>query len=167
MIPVAAGRLPEGKSFVLSLGLNDYQRASEIFPELHDDTRKKDLIGKIAELAGRMHAANIAHQDFYLVHMFVMNKTDNVFLIDLQRCVMEPNLGRRWIVKDLGQLYFSAYDHIDKKDITLFISAYNRCFKDAKPLDDKKLIDEISRKALKIKLHTDKITKRREASVAT
>jgi len=161
MTPVAAGSLPDGRTFVLSLGLRDYRRASEIFPGLQDETAKKELIEKIALFAGRMHANGIGHQDFYLVHMFVMNDTSEVYLIDLQRCVMAGNLGKRWIVKDLGQLYFSVRDYVDKKDIELFISIYNKSFQGAGPLEDKKLADAVLRKAEKIKAHTDKIMRRR------
>ena len=161
MTPVASGALPDGRTFVLTLGLQDYRRASEIFPELQDAAKKKDLIEKIASLAGRMHANGIGHQDFYLVHMFVMNTAQDIYLIDLQRCIVVENLAKRWIIKDLGQLYFSSRGYVDDKDVEFFISEYGKCFKGKSPLDDRKLRDSILRKAEKIKNHTDKIIRRR------
>lgn len=161
MTPVAAGSLPDGRTLVLTLGLRNYRRASEIFPELQDAAVKKDLIQKIAVLAGKMHANGIGHQDFYLVHMFVMNDSQDIYLIDLQRCILGKELARRWIIKDLGQLYFSARDHVSDDDISFFISEYNKCFSGKSPLEDKKLRDSILKKAGKIKAHTEKILKRR------
>jgi len=161
MTPVAAGKMPGGYSFVLSLGIRNYRRASKIFPEFGSDvpscTRKKNLVVQIASLAGKMHSADIAHQDFYLVHIFVLNDTYEIYLIDLQRALMPEALPPRWIVKDLAQLYFSAADYINNDDISLFVSEYGKYFPAENPLDDKRLVNAIIRKAGRIKEHTAKI----------
>lgn len=161
MTPVAAGFLSDGRTFILSLGLQNYKRASEIFHGLNDEPKKKDLIEKIASLAGKMHSNGIGHQDFYLVHMFVMNDSSEIYLIDLQRCIMEKPLPRRWMIKDLGQLYFSSRDYVNDNDVKLFIADYGKYFDGKNPLDAKSLRDAVLRKADKIKSHTDKILKRR------
>ncbi|MDD3117879.1 MAG: lipopolysaccharide kinase InaA family protein [Victivallales bacterium] len=128
MTPMAAARFADGRSCNLTLGITDYVRASELFagfdPE-KDSERRLRLIGRIARLAGRMHAAGIAHQDFYLVHFFVKpDEDDNVYLIDLQRMIFQPKLARRWRIKDLAQLHFSAARYVSETDIRFFWEIY-------------------------------------------
>ena len=82
----------------LTLGITDYTRASEIFENLqkkNDPERKKKLIEKIATLAKNMHGVGFGHQDFYLVHMFIKEgQNDELFLIDLQRLIMQKKLSK-------------------------------------------------------------------------
>jgi len=77
MEPIAAARCREGTCLVTK-GIRNYRRASELFPAFSagDLQGKRRLIADIADLAGRMHSANFAHQDFYLVHMFVTPDED-------------------------------------------------------------------------------------------
>jgi heptose I phosphotransferase len=159
MEPIAAGRNPDGRTVLLSLGIADYVRASELLPELRGKKRQEErrrLILKIAELAGIMHAAKFAHQDFYLVHLFVKRKPSatstseeaefQVLPIDLQRIIMGPRFSRRWRVKDLGQLLFSAMDATTSSDRLIFWNRYTE-IAGTKLRGDKKLINSIKRKA--------------------
>lgn len=127
MVPMAVAELGNGNSCNLTLGITDYVKAAELFKNFtpKDSTRKLDLIRKIAAIAGQMHAAGFAHQDFYLVHMFVReSEDDKIYLIDLQRLIMQKNLNRRWRVKDLGQLLFAARSYVSDADIQLFWETY-------------------------------------------
>lgn len=155
--PIAVARYNQC-SCILTLGITDYIRASELFAGFtsKDQKRKRTLIAKIADLASRMHFVNFAHQDFYLVHMFIKeNENDNIFLIDLQRLVMQSKLARRWRVKDLGQLLFSARPFISNSDILYFWEIYTQT--EGKRLySDRKLIRSIFRKAARIKRHDNK-----------
>jgi hypothetical protein len=67
----------------------------------------------MADLARRMHAANLSHRDFYLCHIMVRPVEGDEFvlhLIDLQRLTHHRRgIGRRWIVKDLAALLFSSW----------------------------------------------------------
>ena len=69
------------------------------------------LIAPLANLTARLHSRGYVHRDLYLSHVFYdPSKPDNqsLHLIDLQR-VMRPSLRwRRWIIKDLAALNFSA-----------------------------------------------------------
>ena len=159
MKPLAAGHFSDGRSALLTLGISDYRRASDILPELmgkESENTRSELILKIAELAGKMHAARFAHQDFYLVHLFVKEvvksekstneKNFQVLPIDLQRIIMGKRFSRRWRVKDLGQLLYSAFDCATEKDRELFWKRYTEIA--GKELEkDKKLISSIFKKA--------------------
>ena len=125
MQPIAVARCREGDCG-LTLGLKGFTRASELYPKLKDDpVRRRDLVVKAAKLAAAMHANGMAHQDFYLVHIFVM-PDDTLSMIDLQRMIRSPNLARRWVVKDLAQFLFSVRPYAQPGDIALFVKIYAR-----------------------------------------
>lgn len=162
MIPIAVGRCAEG-TFTLTLGILDYQRSSELLPELAktDFRRKRRLIAKIAELAGRAHKIGLGHQDFYLVHLFVLpNQDDDVFLIDLQRMIMKNPLPKRWIVKDLAQLLFSASGIVSKTDIWRFWLVYTDILT-PNLRKNRSFINSVLSKATKIRDHDAKRRKKR------
>ena len=65
----------------------------------------------MAEIARRFHAAGYNHRDFYTCHFLVKEPAPGQFdvrLIDLQRVQRRRWFRRRWIVKDLAQLAYSA-----------------------------------------------------------
>jgi lipopolysaccharide core heptose(I) kinase len=127
MVPMAVAELGNGQTCNLTLGITDYIKAAELFKNFssEDCERKTSLIKKIATIAGRMHVAGLAHQDFYLVHMFVReSEEDKIYLIDLQRLIMQKKLSKRWRVKDLGQLLFAACDYVSDTDIQNFWEVY-------------------------------------------
>jgi len=98
----------------------------------------------------------MAHQDFYLVHMFVKeNEGDKVYLIDLQRTVFPEDFSERWRIKDLGQLLYSARKLVSDTDILYFWKTY--CGIAGKKLyDDKSLIRKILAKTASIARHAGK-----------
>ena len=73
---------------------------------------KRRLIRQMADLARRLHGANLSHRDFYLCHIMVRpveGREPVLHLIDLQRLTHHRHgIGRRWIVKDLAALLFSS-----------------------------------------------------------
>jgi hypothetical protein len=152
MQPIACGA-SGGNSCVLTLGITDYVRASELFAKFAkgDRLRRRKLIKRIAVLAAGMHKAKMAHQDFYLVHIFVREKEDDsVFLIDLQRVIFEESFSERWRVKDLAQLLFSADNLVSRTDILYFWKLYT----DMAGLEmyrNSSLLNKILRKAARIR----------------
>jgi len=158
MVPMAVSDLGNGKSCNLTLGITDYIKAAELFKKFtsEDQIRKLDLIKKIATIAGRMHVAGFAHQDFYLVHMFVReSEDDKIYLIDLQRLIMQKTLSKRWRVKDLGQLLFAARNYVSDADIQIFWDIYCS-YGGEKLLKDDSLIAAIKAKAEKITIRDAK-----------
>ena len=83
------------------------------------------IIHSLARIARTMHGAGLHHQDFYLTHFLVPNdgSPDEVFVIDLGRARRCRNLSKRWIVKDLAQLDFSA-SAASRSDRARFLKAY-------------------------------------------
>lgn len=136
----------------LTLGITDYKRASELFEKFKPENRRErlQLLENIGELAGRMHAAGFAHQDFYLVHMFVKPQEKfKIYLIDLQRAIMGGTVSRRYRVKDLGQLLFSASKYVSMTDMLRFWKTYTG-FAGESLYKDKDLIRSIFRKGAQI-----------------
>ncbi len=161
MVPLAVAELPDGRSCNLTLGITDYRRVSEWLPTLKDAQRQQTLIANTAEYMGKMHRYGMAHQDFYLVHMFIReHEQDRLYMIDLQRVLMQKTLQRRWRVKDLAQLLFAATDYVDENDIAYFWKKYCE-FAGSEFLNCKSLTAAIMRKAERIRRHDAKRAARR------
>lgn len=93
---------------------------------------KRQLIQRLGEIAARMHQAGVNHRDFYLCH-FLLKRTDfdagdftaPLYLIDLHRSQVRKQVPKRWLVKDLGGLYFSAAPlALTRTDLLRFVRAY-------------------------------------------
>ena len=99
---------------------------------------KRRLVGEVAELVRRMHAAGINHRDLYLVHFLLGAAVGRgpavevgdrcsrrLHLIDLHRAGIRPRVPRRWLIKDLGSLHFSAMAApLTARDRLRFLRAY-------------------------------------------
>ncbi len=69
------------------------------------------LIPPLAALIARLHERGYIHRDLYLSHIFYDASASTetcLHLIDLQRVMRPRRRRRRWIVKDLASLNFSA-----------------------------------------------------------
>ena len=95
-----------------AIPLDDFLR--RLYHDRDEITRcrtKRGLISKLAELAARLHRHGFHHKDFYLCHVFVnrhMPLAAPLTLIDLQRLGRVRFFRRRWVVKDLAALNYSA-----------------------------------------------------------
>ncbi|MES1213843.1 MAG: lipopolysaccharide kinase InaA family protein, partial [Singulisphaera sp.] len=111
------------ESFLLTEELTGYVQLDhflrERFPgrngtseaETTNDRDFARLVQQVAEVAGRFHRAGYNHRDLYCCHFFIREPRPGTFdvrLIDLQRVQHRTRLRRRWIVKDLAQLAYSA-----------------------------------------------------------
>ncbi|MEM4247852.1 MAG: lipopolysaccharide kinase InaA family protein [Candidatus Nanoarchaeia archaeon] len=124
--PIAAAKSSKGTCIVLR-GIQNYIRASELLARFANEKNfksKRHLIAQIAEIAGKMHSANFAHQDFYLLHFFVQWEDKKIYIIDLQRVIMQKKLSLRWRVKDLAQLNFSSKGLVRRTDKLRFWKRY-------------------------------------------
>lgn len=94
---------------------------------------KRRLIRQLAQISRTLHNNGICHRDYYLCH-FLMHLENGkpqsdlrLSLIDLHRALIRRNLRRRWIVKDLAGLYYSAmHIGLTKKDLLRFIRCYEQ-----------------------------------------
>ncbi len=95
---------------------------------------KRALIMKVAEIGRCLHENGMNHRDFYLCH-FRLNLSEGnealfaqpprLYLMDLHRVQMRKHTPRRWIVKDIGSLYFSSMDiGLSLRDLYRFMIRY-------------------------------------------
>ncbi|WP_456373588.1 lipopolysaccharide core heptose(I) kinase RfaP, partial [Thiolapillus sp.] len=124
------------RSFVVTrelentVSLEDYCALWKQMPP--DPRRKRILIGRIARMIRVMHAAGLNHRDLYICHFLLRQPWDgseeelHLYLIDLHRVQQHRKLPRRWRVKDLGSLYFSAMDiGLGERDLLRFLRQYH------------------------------------------
>jgi len=96
---------------------------------------KITLIRKLALIAKDMHENGMNHRDFYLCHFLLdkrfaeqntIEESTKLSLIDLHRAQIRTTTPLRWIIKDLGSLYFSAAGvPLTKRDLFRFIKIYS------------------------------------------
>ncbi len=105
---------------------------------------KLKLIRQIAEISRSLHDGGVCHRDFYLCHFLLpkksLDRSDNghltLSLIDLHRAMVKQNLNKRWLIKDIGSLYYSAMNiGLRQRDLLLFMKLYqnsglSNCLKD-------------------------------------
>lgn len=117
--------LPTGllESFVLTEELTGFTQLDHFirkrFGELNtashmaceQDAAFARLSPRVAAIAARFHRAGFNHRDLYCCHFFIREDAAGDFevrMIDLQRVQHRQRWRRRWIVKDLAQLQYSA-----------------------------------------------------------
>lgn len=93
-----------------------------------DPATRRQLIQQVAELTRRMHDAGVNHRDLYLVHLLLVGEPgapDALRLIDLHRARCRSSVPRRWRIKDLAGLAFSArVAPLTRTDRLRFVRAY-------------------------------------------
>ena len=87
---------------------------------------RHDLIRAVAESARKMHCGGVNHRDCYLCHYLTPRSGDgfgkSVYVIDLHRAQLRKRVPRRYLVKDLGGLCFSAFDAgLTRRDALRFV----------------------------------------------
>lgn len=113
MTPVALGE-SGANSFLITAALENCTKLSELnaakgTEQFTQDDQRGRLIRDVARIARKMHGAGLHHQDFYLGHLMQsQDNHDTIYVIDLGRVQKHRHLSRRWIVKDLAQLDYSA-----------------------------------------------------------
>ena len=120
------------KSFIVTEDLGDTETLEDLCRDWKkhppDFRLKRALIARVAGIARKMHANGVNHRDFYLCHFRLgkdEDKNQPLYLIDLHRAQLRERTPRRWVVKDLGGLYFSSMDiGLSKRDLYRFIIAY-------------------------------------------
>ena len=91
---------------------------------------RHDLIRAVAESARKMHLGGVNHRDCYICHYLTPREGidfgKRVYVIDLHRAQLRRRVPRRYLVKDLGGLCFSAFDAgLTRRDAWRFIRIYS------------------------------------------
>jgi heptose I phosphotransferase len=83
------------------------------------------IVAGVADVARTMHAVGMHHQDFYLTHLMLPQSgaPAPIHVLDLGRARSHSRLARRWIVKDLAQLNYSA-DGVSSSERLRFLKRY-------------------------------------------
>ncbi len=157
----------EKSSFTLTEALYDAEPLEEVLrrefsKELSPLLRqkKRTLIRRVAEIARRLHDSGMYHQDFYLGH-FYLGFDDTLYLIDLQRVGHCCKVPRRYLVKDLAQLAYSAEitGGVSRRDQMRFFLTYLDVARLGQ--GEKVLLRKVLVKCHRISRHTVKLLKRR------
>jgi heptose I phosphotransferase len=117
--------------------------------------QKRLLIEAVARIAGTMHRQGMNHRDFYLCHFLMDDNWDQcspppLHLIDLHRAQIRRRTPRRWQIKDLGALYFSAADiGLSRRDVLRFVRCYTG-LPLRQALADQQLWTQVCRRAIKL-----------------
>jgi heptose I phosphotransferase len=130
----ARGRNPAKiESFIITeeltntVSLEDFCRAWKTMPPPF--ALKLAMIRYVAEVSRKLHRNGVNHRDYYICH-FLLKKAllPEVYahLIDLHRAQLRRKTPRRWIVKDLAGLWFSAMDTgLTQRDRFRFMKIYS------------------------------------------
>ena len=159
MIPVALGEAG-GRSFLITEGIPGCQKLTAWLDSHRHSVHNGQLaslrriVAGVADVACRMHAAGMHHQDFYLTHLMVPQSgpVTPIHVLDLGRARFQPRLSHRWIVKDLAQLDYSA-NGVSASDRLRFLTRYLG----RRPTrEDRALVTQIVRKSRAIARHSKK-----------
>ncbi|MGD8631856.1 MAG: lipopolysaccharide core heptose(I) kinase RfaP [Gammaproteobacteria bacterium] len=95
---------------------------------------KRELLGRVARVARLLHGSGMNHRDFYLCHFLLDCSVDvlqqpaaarHLWLIDLHRVQLRRRTPLRWMIKDIGGLYFSAMRiGLTRRDLFRFMQVY-------------------------------------------
>ena len=90
------------------------------------------LLERVARMTRQLHEHGLNHRDLYICHFLLQLPWDgteddlHLYLIDLHRMQQHRRLPRRWRVKDVGSLYFSAMNiGLGKRDLLRFLRLYH------------------------------------------
>ncbi|MCK4738565.1 MAG: hypothetical protein KAT46_01325 [Deltaproteobacteria bacterium] len=170
----SSGEGKEEKSLTLTEEVIDTQRASDFIPTLTFDKNgmdgvheKRRIIRRLGSFAKKFHGLGLNHQDFYLVHFFLNQKTEDIFLMDLQRVCKRESPVWRWVRKDLAQFVFSAMrtDNFSRTDILRFTQAYLDKKESGFNSGEKIKIKSILKKSMQISAHDAKLRERSKTEV--
>lgn len=97
---------------------------------------RRALINKTAEIARKIHEQGVQHRDFYICHFLlktpqgeaaVTPENISISVIDWHRARFKKPLPRRWRIKDLSALFFSALSApLTQRDYYRFLKVYTK-----------------------------------------
>jgi len=147
VVAVGWGYHPLGTFFVMegSPGVPVFH-----LPEFPEESVLRKMSLDLGRLVALLHNANLCHRDLYVDHVLIHD--DALRLIDVERVMKFRR--RRWIIKDLGGLLFSAWrEKLAPSLCRAFLRSYlahsDRCW------NRKRLITAVQRKAHVYWRHND------------
>lgn len=152
------GVLFEQRSFLLTERIPDAESLERKLPDCFKRTTtsenlrlRRDFIARLASFIKRFHETDYRHRDLYFAHIFC-DDAGRFSLIDLARAFKPAVLGRRFRMKDLAQVYYSAPGrYFSKTDRLRFYVGYAGRHKLTQ--EDKALIRHVMNKAKQMARH--------------
>ena len=92
---------------------------------------RRRLLAAVADIARRLHAAGVSHRDFYLCHILadaeaLARGEARLAVIDLHRARTSRRVPRRWQLRDLAALRYSAAGiALSRQDELRFLARYS------------------------------------------
>lgn len=131
LIPIAAGIKQRGhlrwESHLVTLGLEAVRLDRFLQERVLSFRQKRSLITRVANLVRRLHDKGFNHRDLYLCHILI-DSAERLYIVDLHRVDRRRSVPRRWKVKDIAALNYSAPDvKITKTDRLFFLKTYLCC----------------------------------------
>ncbi len=128
------------QSFIITEALTNTRSLEEVAREGQTYPagfpQKTAIIKRVAWMVGQMHRHGMNHRDCYICHFHVdasalQDKAHpaelHIYVIDLHRAQIRRHVPRRWQIKDLAGLYFSAMDvGLTRSDMLRFIKTYEQ-----------------------------------------
>ena len=104
----------EKRSFIITEEIPNAESLERQLPDFFKGTTtveklklRRSFISQFAGFIRRFHDTNYRHRDLYFSHIFYSNDSD-FYLIDLARAFKPIVFSRRFRIKDIAQLYYSA-----------------------------------------------------------
>ena len=149
------GILFEKRSFIITQKIPDAEALERKLPDCFSGPAnaeslrlRRDFVARLARYIKKFHETGYRHRDLYFSHIFY-GDMGGFFLIDLARAFRPVVLGRRFQIKDLAQVCYSAPGrHFSRTDRLRFYLAYAGRGKLTQ--DDKRFIREVLAKAKRI-----------------
>jgi hypothetical protein len=108
------GLLLEKRSFLITEKIPDAQSLEQRLPDCFNGPAhgkklklRRNFIFQLAAFIRKFHQTNYRHRDLYFSHIFYSNSGE-FYLIDLARAFKPIFFRRRFHIKDIAQLYYSA-----------------------------------------------------------
>ncbi|MFH1884329.1 MAG: glycosyltransferase family 9 protein [Planctomycetota bacterium] len=125
------GTLFETRSFIITEKIPEAEALERKLPDYFDGPAtienlklRRNFIVQSAAFIRKFHETNYRHRDLYLSHIFYSDNGE-FYLIDLARVFGPIVLRRRFQIKDIAQVYYSAPGkHFSKTDRLRFYMAY-------------------------------------------
>ena len=125
------GTLFEKRSFFITEKIPDAEALERKLPDYFNGQetaenlkRRRKFIAQLAVFVKKFHETNYRHRDLYFSHIFYTGN-DDFYLIDLARAFRPILLARRYQIKDLAQIYYSAPgSHFSRTDRLRFYLSY-------------------------------------------
>lgn len=151
----------EKRSFIITEKIPNAESLERTLPDYFNNLLttenlklRRNFIAQLAGFVGKFHRTNYRHRDLYFSHVFY-SKSGIFYLVDLARTFKPIILRRRFRIKDIAQLHYSApARYFSKTDRLRFYLDYSGQKKLVRK--DKAFIRKVIKKAKRMARHDKK-----------